>query len=181
MNGEFSPLISALGGVIVEDDGFERVVDLAKSAREKQTIFFIGNGGSAAIASHMACDWGKNGRFAALCFNDGSAMSCLANDLGYERVFSDPLERHCKENDIVFAISSSGQSLSIVEAVWVAKTNGAFVVTLSGFMPNNRLRSEGDVNFYVPSKRYGVVEISHLAVLHAILDKVINVDAKATA
>ena len=181
MNGEFSPLISALGNVIVEDDGFERIVDLAKAARETQTVFFIGNGGSAAIASHMACDWGKNGRFAALCFNDGSAMSCLANDLGYERVFSDPLERHCKEGDIVFAISSSGLSMSIVEAAWTAKTNGAIVVTLSGFTPDNRLRNEGDVNFYVPSRRYGVVEITHLAILHAILDKVMNVDAKAAA
>jgi len=121
----------------------------------------------------MAADFGKNGGFAALCFNDGAALTCTANDLGYERVFRDPLKRHAKPGDILFAISSSGQSENIRQAAAWAMHAGMFTVTLSGFKVDNPLRSGGHVNIYVPSNKYGVVEIAHLAVLHSVLDELI--------
>lgn len=170
----FTDLIIGLENVEVEEHGFKLALELVKQARGKSTVYFIGNGGSAAIASHMACDWGKNGRFAALCFNDGAALTCLANDLGYGRVFSDPIKRHCKPGDLLFAISSSGRSMNIINGVWQARHNGATVITLSGFERDNLLRHQGKINFYVPSHRYGVVEISHLAILHNILDRVMD-------
>src|SRR4051812_7691071 len=61
--------------------------------RNHGRIYFVGNGGSAGIASHMAVDWMKNGGFASSCFNDGASLTCLANDLGFEQVFALPLQR----------------------------------------------------------------------------------------
>jgi D-sedoheptulose 7-phosphate isomerase len=144
------------------------LVTVAK--RHRSRIMFVGNGGSAGIASHMATDWLKNGGYAATCFNDGSALTCIANDLGYERVFALQIERHCRNGDVLIAISSSGKSPNILEAVAAARRSGAAVITLSGFDAVNPLRKLGDLNFWVPDGHYGFVEISHLAICHAMLD-----------
>ena len=150
-----------------------RAVALVLEAkRKRQTVFFIGNGGSAAIASHMAADFLKNGGMAAQCFNDGPLMSCLANDLGYWQVFAKPLSAFGKHDDVLFAISSSGESSSIKEGIGAAKLNGLHVITLSGFAPDNAVRQQGDVNFYVESDQYGVVEVCHHAICHSILDAI---------
>lgn len=169
---------SALRGVLRDVDETHRTeldaaVSLALRAKhDRARVFFIGNGGSAAIASHCAADWLKNGRFVASCFNDGAALTCLANDLGYEFVFAEPLTLHGRDGDLLFAISSSGQSENIIKGVRAAVAQRLNVVTLSGFKPDNPLRSMGALNFYVPSERYGHVEIAHLAILHAVLDRV---------
>lgn len=139
-------------------------------------IVFVGNGGSAAIASHMAIDYGKNGGFAALALNDGAALTCLANDLGYDRVFARQIEMLGKPGDVVVAISSSGASANILEAVAAARAAGAWVLTLSGFSSANPLRRLGDLNLHVAADRYGPVELSHLALLHAVLDMAMDVD-----
>jgi len=133
-------------------------------------ILFVGNGGSAGIASHLAIDYSKNGGFPALAFNDGAALTCLGNDFGYEFVFSKQVEQHGRPGDLLVAISSSGNSQNILNAVVAARDVGMHVVTLSGFSPDNKLRKMGDVNFYVPNGLYGFVEISHLAICHALLD-----------
>lgn len=169
-------LILALDGL--RDGGIAdigRAVGLAREVKAKRNrIFFIGNGGSAAIASHMAADWLKAGGIAALCFNDGALTTCLANDTGYENVFSTPITAHARKGDMLVAISSSGESESILRGVDAAYRAGCYVVTLSGFMPDNRLRNRGDVSFYVGSERYGTVEVCHHAICHAILDLVID-------
>ncbi len=138
--------------------------------RDKSSIYFVGNGGSASIASHMAIDWMKNGGFAASCFNDGASLTCLANDLGFEQVFALPLSRHARPGDLLIAISSSGKSTDILAAVAAARGAGATVLTLSGFSPDNPLRQKGDMNFYVPNTLYGFVELAHLCICHAVLD-----------
>jgi D-sedoheptulose 7-phosphate isomerase len=145
-----------------------------KAKREKRRFFFIGNGGSAAIASHMAADWLKNGNVAAMAFNDPAMLTCIANDHGYENVFAKPLYLHGSQGDVLFAISSSGESRSITNAVGVAKSHRLNVITLSGFKPDNRLRRMGDVNFYVDSDKYGTVEIAHHTICHGILDRCIT-------
>jgi D-sedoheptulose 7-phosphate isomerase len=141
-----------------------------RAQRAKARVFFIGNGGSAGICSHMAADWMRNGGFSALALNDGAALTCVGNDLGFEQVFAKQLEMHGRAGDLLIAISSSGNSADILRGVDAARAAGMQVVTLSGFKPDNKLRRLGDVNFYVPSERYGWVEISHLALCHAILD-----------
>ena len=133
-------------------------------------LIFVGNGGSAAIASHMATDYSKNGGVRALALNDSSMLTCLGNDLGYERVFAKQVELYARKGDLVIAISSSGRSANILNAVDAAHAAGCTVVTLSGFTPDNPLRRKGEWNFYVASDRYGFVEIGHLTICHAVLD-----------
>lgn len=154
---------------------FDNVVSMILEARVGGgRLFFIGNGGSAAIASHMAADFQKAGKTAAFCFNDAAQVTALANDVGYESVFSEPLRMHATDGDMLFAISSSGESLSILNGAVVADQAGCKVVTLSGFDQRNTLRGLGEANFYVPSDRYGVVEASHLVILHSLLDAVVE-------
>src|SRR5215469_7099210 len=133
-------------------------------------IIFVGNGGSAGLASHLAIDFSKNGGLRSLAFNDASALTCLGNDLGYENVFAKQLEFHARAGDLLIAISSSGKSANILAAVAAARTAKVGVVTFSGFGRDNALRLAGDLNFYVRSGEYGFVEVAHLSLCHAILD-----------
>lgn len=169
----FGDILDVFG--IISSSDIRCAVSIALEVKaDKGSVYFIGNGGSAAIASHMAADWLKNGGMAAQCFNDGALTTCLANDTGYENVFSIPLNRHAKPGDLLVAISSSGKSANITHATEIAIASYMKVITLSGFSPNNPLRKLGHVNFYVPSDKYGVVEVSHHAICHAILDAVID-------
>jgi D-sedoheptulose 7-phosphate isomerase len=97
-------------------------------------------------------------------------LTCLGNDLGYDRVFAKQVELYARADDLVIAISSSGRSANILNAVKAARAAKCAVVTLSGFTADNPLRRLGDINFYVASDRYGFVEIGHLTICHAILD-----------
>jgi len=133
-------------------------------------VFFVGNGGSAAIASHMATDYSKNGGIRSSALNDGSVLICLGNDYGYEHVFGKQIEWHMRGGDVLVAISSSGGSRNILNAVKAAQAHGCTVYTLSGFKPDNPLRSLGDINFYLQSLEYGFVEVGHLTLLHNVLD-----------
>ncbi len=138
---------------------------------ESDKVIFIGNGGSAAIASHMAADFLKNGDIKAMSLNDPAVLTCLSNDLGYGRVFAKQIEMHANENDMLVAISSSGRSTNILHAVDAAQHEGCHVVTMTGFDEDNPLRQLGRWNFYVPSSQYGPVEIAHLTLCHGILDR----------
>lgn len=142
---------------------------LAKFLAKAPRIFFVGNGGSAAIASHMAADFSKNGGVPAMAFNDGASLTCLSNDFGYEHVFSKPILQHMRSGDCLVAISSSGKSPSILRAVAAARECEGSVVALSGFAFGNPLNGQGDWNYHVPSNDYGVVETIHLGMLHAVL------------
>lgn len=135
-------------------------------------VILIGNGGSAAIASHQAVDLWKNGGIRAIAFNDASLLTCVSNDYGYEYVFEKPIDMFAEASDILIAISSSGRSPNILRAVDMAKSKGLTIVTLSGFKPDNPLRQSGHLNFYVPSGSYGFVEISHLTLCHYVCDRV---------
>ena len=144
-------------------------------------LIFVGNGGSAAIASHMATDYSKNGGVRSLALNDGSMLTCLGNDLGFDRVFAKQIELHARAGDLMIAISSSGRSPNILNAVDAAEAAGCTIASMSGFTPDNPLRRRGAWNFYVASDRYGFVEIGHLTICHAILDFLCGLPAPARA
>ena len=114
----------------------------------------------------------------ALAFNDGAALTCLGNDLGYEQVFARQIELHAHKGDLLVAISSSGASSNILNAVKSAQKCACKVFTMSGFSGDNALRSMGDINLYVPSTEYGFVEIAHLCLGHAMLDIAMGWDGK---
>ena len=158
-------------------DFFDAINSLSRFVMEQtvagKKIIFIGNGASASIASHMATDYWKNGGMRAVTFNDVALLTCLSNDCGYENVFSKSIGMFADEGDVLFAISSSGQSSNILNGARTAREKGVHVVTFSGFNADNPLRCMGDFNFYVPDGTYGAVEILHLSICHCILDVII--------
>ncbi len=162
---------SNANGELTYVKAIEHAVELVRIAQAAgRKVIMVGNGGSAGIASHQAVDYWKNGGVRAIAFNDASLLTCIGNDLGFENLFSAPIERFADPEDIVFAISSSGASPNILNAAKAARTAGCRLVTFSGFDPANPLRSQGDINFHVASSSYGLVEILHLYIIHSILD-----------
>ncbi len=152
-------------------DGIEVICKLIKEQRGgRRKVFVIGNGGSAAIASHVAIDLSKNAGVPSLALNDASALTCLSNDFGYQRVFAEQIEYYCDNKDVLLAISSSGESPSIINGVDAARRKDMLVITFSGFKPDNRLRKIGNYNYYVPSAEYGFVELGHMIILHTVID-----------
>ncbi len=164
------------GGIALDlDSALEKVIDRVKATPQKGgKLIFIGNGGSAAIASHQAVDYSKNGKIPAIAFNDASLLTCLSNDFGYAHVFEKAIQMFAGPQDTLFAISSSGKSENILRGVRAAQEKGCSVVTFSGFDKVNPLRSLGETNFYVASHSYGQVEIAHLTLSHYILDRLIE-------
>lgn len=159
------------GGSLSLDAAIEWAIREIVSRNEAgNKLMVIGNGGSAAIASHIATDYTKNGGLRTQVFNDGSLLTCLGNDLGFERVFAKPIEMFARRGDFLIAISSSGKSPNIHRGVEAARAAGCAVLTLSGFGADNPLRRMGDVNLYVASGEYGFVELAHMGLCHAILD-----------
>ena len=156
------------------DEGIETTCALIEKQSQKQgKVIFIGNGGSAAISSHMSIDFWKNGKIPSMSFNDGALLTCISNDYGYEKVFEKPIEMFTKKEDILIAISSSGKSVNILNGVNAAEKIGCNVITLSGFNYDNPLRKMGLCNFYVPIDKYGFVEVAHQYICHWILDSII--------
>lgn len=151
---------------------------IISQANSGNKIIFIGNGGSAAIASHMAIDFWKNGKVKAVSFNDASQLTCLGNDYGYKHIFEKPIEMFADPGDVLIAISSSGRSENILLGVQAANKKGCKVITLSGFDENNPLSLLGEYNFYIPSNSYGYVEVSHHSICHCIIDTVMNIKSE---
>lgn len=161
--------IAGAMGFIVAWARNAQAIDHATGERGK--LIFIGNGGSAAIASHMAIDWQNKAECRSMCFNDPAALTCIGNDHGYEDVFAAQVRHHADAGDMLFAISSSGRSRNMINAARAAKGRFARVVTITGFDPDNELRQLGHLNVWFPSGDYGVVECSSLIFIHAALSE----------
>ena len=156
-------------------EGIEQTANLVYEQNcRKRKVIFIGNGGSASVASHQAIDFWRNGGVKAISFNEGAMLTCISNDFGYEQVFSKPIEMFAQPGDVLFAISSSGTSANILAGVKQALEMDCHVVTLSAFNAHNPLRKLGKLNFYVPTMSYGFAEITHLCICHCIIDALIE-------
>jgi D-sedoheptulose 7-phosphate isomerase len=142
-----------------------------RSARK--SVFLIGNGASASMASHIAADLAKNAHIRTEVFSDLSLITAIANDLSYVEVFAEPLRRRMTEGDMLVAISSSGKSSNILRGVQEAKRLGGIGVTLSAMDSSNALRTQGLLNFYVPAMSYGMAETCHAAILHYWMDLIV--------
>lgn len=151
--------------VIMQEIG--NAITLLKTGKR---IFFLGNGGSNAISSHMMEDYGKIGGFQTYSFSDAALITCYANDYGYENAMAEWLKLHFGEGDILVATSSSGESKNIVNAAKVATERKGKLITLTGFGAGNTLSKMGNVNFYLDIRNYGMVECFHQVILHVILD-----------
>ena len=158
-------------GVACDSDAaFARCVELlADCGAAGGTVLWVGNGGSAALASHFAVDV-FNAGVRSTAFNDAALLTCMGNDCGYEQVFARPVALFAAPGDVLIAISSSGRSPNILAAVEAARARGCAVITLYGFRRDNPLGCLGDWNFYVPSEAYGPVEMVHAFICHALVD-----------
>ena len=160
---------------LVLEEALESTIDMiTEKSQEGGQLLFIGNGGSAAISSHMATDFWKNAGIRATAFNDSVLLTCISNDHGYKYVFEKAIEMHGTGRDILIAISSSGRSENILRGVFAAQEKKMAIITFSGFDKNNLLRGKGDINFYVPASHYGRVEVIHHALCHCLIDVIIK-------
>ncbi len=144
------------------------------TVKNRGKIIVIGNGGSAAMASHVSVDFTKAAGIRALNFNEADLITCFANDYGYENWVVEALEAYADNHDLLILISSSGKSPNILNGAKKAKKMGLSLITLSGFLSNNSLRKLGDLNFWVDSSEYNIVEMTHHVWLVAIIDYLIE-------
>ena len=157
------------------DDAAERAAHLMIGTREQGgKVILVGNGGSASIAGHMEMDLCNRADVRAQVFNDPPVLTALANDHGYDVAFARLIHLHAGADDVLVAISSSGQSKNILNAVDAARDHGCAVITFSGFDPDNPLRARGDLNFYIASDHYGMVEVAHHSLGHFLTDYAVH-------
>ena len=152
------------------DAAAERLLEARRRARK---VLVIGNGGSAAIASHMQTDLCHSLGIRGLVFNEPPLLTALANDNGYENAFQRLVDLWADPGDVLVAISSSGRSPNILNACAAAKARGMVVLGFSGFGADNPLRRQGDLNFYVANATYGPVESAHAVLVHELTDRVL--------
>lgn len=157
-------------------DGIDQIASaLYKAYESERIVYTFGNGGSASLASHFACDLGKgtaycNGgkRFRALALTDNlPSITAWANDSSYEDIFSEQLRNFVHPQDVAFAISGSGNSKNVLNALEVAREAGAATVGISGF-EGGRMKSLCDICVVVPSNNMQIIEDMHLAMAHSI-------------
>ena len=167
-------LSSVLNNISLTD--IEKFVEVLLEARERESsIFFIGNGGSAATASHFANDiaigtrtYKKPFRAISLCDNQ-AVITAIANDDGYEKIFSQQLQVLLKKQDVVVAISASGNSPNLIDAIDTAKKLNTITVGISAF-DGGKMKEMVDVSLHVPTAKgeYGPAEDAHMVLDHLV-------------
>jgi D-sedoheptulose 7-phosphate isomerase len=168
--GQLTEVLNAL-----PEDKFNEINAVLQDARETgKQIFTVGNGGSAAAASHMVCDFGKNTRetgkkrMRAICLNDNiPSVMAYANDEGYEVIFSEQLLALGKSGDVLIAISGSGNSANILKVIETARQMNIKVIGLTGFK-GGKMKDMTDVCLVVPSDSMEVIEDVHLIINHIL-------------
>ena len=144
---------------------------LLQLKNERQNLFIVGNGGSASVSAHAVTDFFNVSKIRATTLHESSLLTCMANDFGYENATARLLAQLLNPGDMVITISSSGNSMNMRNAATIAIEKGAYVVTLTGFSPDNPLRSLGHTNIWLDSDDYGFVEVGHQFILHNIADR----------
>lgn len=138
--------------------------------QNKRRVYFVGNGASASMASHFSTDLAKNAKVPTEVFTDCALVTATANDFGYDQIFSYPLSQRMVEDEVLIAISSSGNSPNAVMAVKKAKELLGKTITVTAMSPDNVMRKNGDLNFYLPADTYSMAESGHAALLHHLID-----------
>src|SRR5712692_11242679 len=157
-------------------DSINQIADeLLKANQSGRMVFLFGNGGSASLASHFACDLGKgtaycNGgkRFRVLALTDNiPTMTAWANDCSYEDIFAEQLRNFVQPHDVAFAISGSGNSKNVLNALHVAREASATTIGVTGFA-GGKMKSLCDICVVVPSDNMQIIEDLHLSMAHSI-------------
>mgnify|MGYP001227169583 FL=1 len=162
----------------ISNKEIENIINLIIKTVKKNKIFICGNGGSYAIANHALCDLVKcvyqdtkiKIKLSSLS-NNIELISAISNDISYDEIFSYQLNIDCKKNDLLIAISSSGNSKNIINAINVAKRNGLKVLSFTGF-DGGVVKKQSDINININTNNYGISEDSHSILLHLISQKI---------
>lgn len=166
----------------ISPDEFKNIVDvLYKAYKNNKTTFIIGNGGSAASASHIAIDLGKGTlanyynkkekRLRVISLTDNvAAMTAIANDLSYDDLFVEQLHNLIKPGDVVIGLTGSGNSANVIKALIHARFMGAITVGFLGFHYGGRTNEFADYSIIIQSNHQGIVEDLHLSIGHALTD-----------
>ena len=166
--------------VLLEKQSLEQMIEIIMEAYENdKKIYILGNGGSASTASHLACDLGKGTlarvydknekRLHVLSLTDNVAlMTAYANDLSYDDIFLQQLRNLVERDDVVIAISGSGNTKNVLSAVVFAKKIGAKTIGLTGFNTGGKLAQIVDVSIIVKTSHYGPLEDVHMMIGHLV-------------
>lgn len=173
VNNYNQDLSNLLNDINVKD--LNKSIELIKRVKKKDAkIILAGNGGSAALSSHVAVDFTKTTKIRATNFNEADLITCFANDYGYENWLSQALKSYAKKDDLVILVSSSGQSKNMINAANFCKKQKISLITFTGFSKTNNLRKLGKINFWCDSKSYNKVEMTHHVWLLMIVDYMIK-------
>ena len=147
---------------------------LLRAYNERRTVFLFGNGGSAGLASHWACDLGKGTalpgkrRFRVMALTDNiPTMTAWANDARYDDIFAEQLRNFVEPDDVVLAISGSGNSPNVINALALAREAKAFTIGLTGYR-GGKMKALCDLCLIVPSDNMQFIEDMHLCVSHSV-------------
>lgn len=156
------------------------IQEILNSIKNKRDFFSCGNGGSAATAEHLSCDFSKgsctntNLNFKVFSLNSNVAlMTAIANDISYDDVFSYQLNRYGKANDVLLAFSVSGTSKNIIKCTKIAKKKKIKIISFTGFN-GGVLKKLSNYNVNFPSNNFGIVEDCHLTIMHFISQYIRN-------
>jgi len=166
-----------IGFASINHDQFKKAAELiwmTSISNYRNNIYTIGNGASAAIAQHWACDYtkgckqgGLRPRVISLAANI-PLMTAISNDISYEDVYAFQLEALGQEDDVLIAISSSGNSPNVVKALETAKKLKIKTIALTGFSPDNKCAQLADISIHVDCDEYEATEDVHQAIMHMI-------------
>ena len=145
-----------------------------KTSKQNGKILIFGNGGSAAIASHVSVDLTKNAKIRTVNFNESDLITCFSNDYGYERWIEKSVDFYADKKDILVLISSSGKSKNMINACKAAKRKKIKVISLTGHTKSNPLSKITDISLWINSKAYNFVENTHQIWLLTICDLIIG-------
>ena len=171
MDRYFNDVAKVINNSPIKD--LSKLCEIIKKVKESGSkIIIAGNGGSAAISSHLAVDFTKASKVRAINFNEADLITCFANDYGYDNWIKEALIAYCDPSDLVILISSSGRSPNMLEAAKWANQEKITLVTATGFDKENPLRSLGEINIWVDSNSYNVVEMAHHIWLLGVVEQI---------
>jgi phosphoheptose isomerase len=179
-------------GKTIDPAGLNQAAEILVEAYQNGArMFSCGNGGSASIANHMQCDHLKNVRTASdltprvlSLSTNVELLTAIANDMGYEHVFVYQLQSQSAPGDVLIAVSSSGRSANIVQALSWARDNGVRTISITGF-DGGAARTIAEANIHVDCTNYGIIEDLHQAIMHSLAQYIrqsrMSVDAIAAS
>tara|TARA_A100000164_G_C21815537_1_gene727654 strand:- start:222 stop:785 length:564 start_codon:yes stop_codon:yes gene_type:complete len=174
LNNYYRDCADYLTEINVIDKAIKAKDVILKAKKNNGKLIFAGNGASASISNHASLDFTKQAKVRSVNFNESAFITAFANDYGYDEWISKALEFYAEPQDVLILTSCSGTSKNVVNAAKFVNNNGIDLITFTGFSKNNPLKKRGDINFWIDSKAYNVIEGIHQIWLLSICDLIIG-------